>query len=248
MEERLSEVMLDNQLNGVHCKEYLSSCHNALEDALRSLQRGDSFTFDHSSKEFSKNQRYGRIMVAFFNHATNRTSLLNFYRESKQYSSRIYRVPTREYSTKLTGSDHDSKEKQVTSPGSFEGPGFSSIARSTNSVKSESLTNIHIEGAGSFSYILSKGFEVSSWMIRNSFNFLIKSPGVLLYYLTHPKEISAKMSEFKEHAKKEANHYWMGMKVIYLVFEASLLIFHPLLSSRFPKIPNPVLFTYSLFS
>jgi hypothetical protein len=231
MAEHLPEVMLANRLTEVHCKKYSSSCPNALKDARWSFERGDSFTFDHSSIESSKNWRYGRIMVAFFNHATNSASPLNFYRDSKHYSSSFCSGPTREYSTKFSGSDHDSKEKQVTSPGAVEGSGFSSIARSTNSGKSESFTNTHIEGAWSFSYILSKGFEVSSWMIRNSFNFLIKSPGVLLYYLTHPKELSGKMSEFKEHAKKEANHYWMGMKVIYLVFEASLLIFHPLLSS-----------------
>ena len=44
-------------------------------------------------------------------------------------------------------------------------------------------------------------------------SFLFKLPGVMLFYLTHPKELKAKLQELKEAAKKEAHHYWMGTKV-----------------------------------
>lgn len=217
--EHCHEVMLANGVIGTR--------RSALKDAQWRVEKGSSFTSDHSSMECTKIRHYGRIAVPCFNLINNSTSPITFYRKSEPYSSSFYRVPAREYSTKLTGSDHDNKEKQVTTPGAFEGSGFSSIARSASSVKSESSTKTHVEGAGSFSfsYFLSKAFEVSSWVIRNTFHFLIKSPGVLLYYVTHPKELSAKMSEFKEHAKKEANHYWMGMKVIYFVLDAVLFHF-----------------------
>jgi hypothetical protein len=225
MVEHCHEVILANGLIGMPSTKYSSTRRNALKDAHWNAERGSSVTSDRSSMQFPKARRYGQFAVPCFNRITNSTSPKSFYRKSEQYSSSFYRVPTRGYSTKLPGSDHDNKEKQVTSPGAIEGSGFSSIARSANSVKSESSTKSHVEGAGSFSYFLSKAVEVSSWVIRNSFHFLIKSPGVLLYYLTHPKELSAKLSEFKEHAKKEANHYWMGMKVIYLVLEAFLFHF-----------------------
>lgn len=45
------------------------------------------------------------------------------------------------------------------------------------------------------------------------FSFFIKLPGVMWFYLTHPKELRARLQELKEAAKKEAHHYWMGSKV-----------------------------------
>ena len=44
-------------------------------------------------------------------------------------------------------------------------------------------------------------------------SFLFKLPGVMWFYLTHPKELRARLQELKEAAKKEAHHYWMGTKV-----------------------------------
>lgn len=43
--------------------------------------------------------------------------------------------------------------------------------------------------------------------------FLLKLPGVMWFYLTHPKDLYARLQELKEAAKKEAHHYWMGSKV-----------------------------------
>jgi hypothetical protein len=44
-------------------------------------------------------------------------------------------------------------------------------------------------------------------------SFFIKLPGIMWFYLTHPKELRARLQELKEAAKKEAHHYWMGSKV-----------------------------------
>ncbi len=33
------------------------------------------------------------------------------------------------------------------------------------------------------------------------------------FYLTHPRDLYARMQELKEAAKKEAHHYYMGSKV-----------------------------------
>ncbi len=45
-------------------------------------------------------------------------------------------------------------------------------------------------------------------------SFIMKIPGVLWFYLTHPKEFKEKMMELKEAAKKEAHHYYMGTKLL----------------------------------
>jgi len=45
-------------------------------------------------------------------------------------------------------------------------------------------------------------------------SFLVKIPGVMWFYLTHPKEFREKLVELKEAAKKEAHHYYMGSKLL----------------------------------
>jgi len=44
--------------------------------------------------------------------------------------------------------------------------------------------------------------------------FIMATPGVLWFYLTHPAEFKQKMIDFKEAAKKEAHHYYMGTKLL----------------------------------
>ena len=49
-------------------------------------------------------------------------------------------------------------------------------------------------------------------------DFIMATPGVLWFYLTHPAEFRQKMIDFKEAAKKEAHHYWMGTKVSKIIY------------------------------
>lgn len=205
---------------------FSSSGNGELKEVPWSTVRESCIVSDYSLIKLSSiYQRYARqIADTHVNHGSsssyrvtnhcgqygrqlNQNYILN---RSKVFST------SRRLSTKFTGSDPEKKDKNMPSPGVGDASGFSSIASSANSIKSTSSTKSLAEEGGSslFFNLLSKGIEVSSWMIRTSFNLLIKSPSVLFYYLTRPKELSAKISEFKEHAKKEANHYWMGMKVI----------------------------------
>ena len=57
----------------------------------------------------------------------------------------------------------------------------------------------------------SKSFIISS--SKTIASIIIKLPGVMLFYLTHPREFKSKLSELVEAAKKEAHHYYMGSKV-----------------------------------
>jgi len=50
--------------------------------------------------------------------------------------------------------------------------------------------------------------------IKSLASFLAKTPGVLWFYLTHPKEFKEKLLELKDMAKKEAHHYYMGSKLL----------------------------------
>lgn len=45
-------------------------------------------------------------------------------------------------------------------------------------------------------------------------SMIAKTPGILYFYMTHPKEFKEKMLEIKEAAKKEAHHYYMGSKLL----------------------------------
>lgn len=45
-------------------------------------------------------------------------------------------------------------------------------------------------------------------------NFFFKLPGVVWFYLTHPKDLVARLHELKEAAQHEINHYYMGSKLL----------------------------------
>lgn len=50
--------------------------------------------------------------------------------------------------------------------------------------------------------------------IKSLVSLIAKTPGILWFYMTHPKEFKEKMVELKEAAKKEAHHYYMGSKLL----------------------------------
>lgn len=67
--------------------------------------------------------------------------------------------------------------------------------------------------------ILEKSYATKAKDLLNAgvqllINFIVKTPGVLWYFLTHPKELREKLISFKELAKKEVNHYYMGSKLL----------------------------------
>mmetsp|Transcript_13854 Transcript_13854/g.26098 ORF Transcript_13854/g.26098 Transcript_13854/m.26098 type:complete len:820 (-) Transcript_13854:271-2730(-) len=50
--------------------------------------------------------------------------------------------------------------------------------------------------------------------VKSLATMIAKTPGVMWYYITHPKEFREKLTELKELAKKEAHHYYMGSKLL----------------------------------
>ena len=62
--------------------------------------------------------------------------------------------------------------------------------------------------------IAKRAVDGTMWALKALFNMLAKTPGVLWFYLTHPKDFKNKLTELKEAAIKEAHHYWMGSKLL----------------------------------
>jgi LETM1 and EF-hand domain-containing protein 1 len=59
-----------------------------------------------------------------------------------------------------------------------------------------------------------KATDTVQWALKSIFSLLAKSPGVMWFYITHPKDFRKKLAELKEAAVKEAHHYWMGSKLL----------------------------------
>ncbi len=76
----------------------------------------------------------------------------------------------------------------------------SSLAKTTNMDKKEDS-------------IMKKATDATLWAVKSIVSMLAKTPGVLWFYITHPKDFRNKLAELKEAAVKEAHHYWVGSKV-----------------------------------
>lgn len=59
-----------------------------------------------------------------------------------------------------------------------------------------------------------KALDLTKAGVKLLINFIIKTPGVLWYFLSRPKELRMKLIEFRDLVKKEANHYYMGSKLL----------------------------------
>jgi len=64
------------------------------------------------------------------------------------------------------------------------------------------------------SSIVKKAADATLWAAKSLISMLAKMPGVMWFYMTHPKEFRKKLGELKEAAVKEAHHYWMGSKLL----------------------------------
>mmetsp|Transcript_13323 Transcript_13323/g.26752 ORF Transcript_13323/g.26752 Transcript_13323/m.26752 type:complete len:935 (-) Transcript_13323:2303-5107(-) len=77
----------------------------------------------------------------------------------------------------------------------------SSLAKSSGSDKKEDS-------------VMKKATDATLSAIKSIISMLAKTPGVLWFYITHPKEFRYKLIELKEAAVKEAHHYWVGSKLL----------------------------------
>ena len=61
---------------------------------------------------------------------------------------------------------------------------------------------------------IAKGtYDMTLWLTKATFRFIIHLPGNTIFFLTHAKERREKIADMKEFIKKEVDHYWVGFKV-----------------------------------
>ncbi|KAL7551110.1 hypothetical protein ACHAWF_014310, partial [Thalassiosira exigua] len=99
-------------------------------------------------------------------------------------------------STSAATTDETEKKEATTAP-----PTPSKTSSTTTLVKKEPS-------------IATKAADSVSWALKSLLALVAKTPGVLWYYLTHPKQLRIKLGELKESVKEEINHYWMGSKLL----------------------------------
>lgn len=54
-----------------------------------------------------------------------------------------------------------------------------------------------------------------AYIMSSILSILRATPSVLWFYLTHPSDLRSKLNEWKELAKAEAHHYYMGSKLLW---------------------------------
>lgn len=63
--------------------------------------------------------------------------------------------------------------------------------------------------------VIRKGLDLTTNASKALFSFLMKLPGNLLFYATHPAETRASWHRLRDMAKEEAHHYWVGTKLLW---------------------------------
>jgi len=118
----------------------------------------------------------------------------------------------------ITASKVDEKETKERVDSTAESATKSSSDTDTASNSRTSATNTderYISTAATTEKsIVQKSTDFLLAVLKTTIAFLVKLPGVIWHYLTHPAELRAKLTELKGHAIKEAEHFWMGCKLL----------------------------------
>ena len=72
--------------------------------------------------------------------------------------------------------------------------------------------------------IVRKGLDLTISIFRTVVTFLVRLPGNIFYYITHPEERRNRIAELKQLARDEAHHYWVGTKVRIRWYSRSAII------------------------
>lgn len=122
---------------------------------------------------------------------------------------------------------HEQKVLMSTSSSSSENPkgSFSTQAKiptpkAANPTTSSPLASFHPKA-------VFRGVVDFTWsMTKMVVKFILSLPGNILFFLTHPKERREKITEIKDFAKKEFDHYYIGTKVSFFFFFVECSLSH----------------------
>ena len=111
------------------------------------------------------------------------------------------------------GRSFSTAKTNTTTKGGLEGGNGSHKERKDGVPKqpSPNLGAVHEKKEAS---MLSKATDASSSVLKSILTLLAKSPGVMWFYITHPKKFRKQLTKMKESVVKEAHHYWMGSKLL----------------------------------
>lgn len=121
-----------------------------------------------------------------------------------QGPNRKVNITSRAFSTSSqssTTTEEQTKKQQVSPSTNSPTKSASSVLHRTKSVEKEKSITVRAQ-------------EMVKSAISSLVSMLLKTPGILWFYITHPKEFRNKLSELKDHAKKEIHHYYMGSKLL----------------------------------
>lgn len=180
-----------------------SSQHNiykrTLEDSPQTLLVRQ--TYKYPSKLLSRKQRIGRTKISSNFPFCSYVDCASFEVEDDRfdvYPMRDKRVQCRTFSTAKSSQPHEQSSSNATvSP---DAASFSTSAQSIVMKKDSTYSE--------------KAKDIMARVSKSIYDIILATPGVLWFYLTHPKDFRQKMLDLKEAAKKEAHHYWMGTKLL----------------------------------
>ena len=164
--------------------------------------------FHHQSRNFGLSIQSADFMSCNFsrnrrNSSHQWDSKMHFY---PQYESRVF-LSTSPPSSSSSDKTADEKPRQ-------KAPGFATHAKipipkssPTLSTSSNPLTSIDLKA------ILKGSLDMTLYLTKSLFRFIIHLPGNTIFYITNPKERREKIADLKESIKKEVDHYWVGIKV-----------------------------------
>lgn len=73
--------------------------------------------------------------------------------------------------------------------------------------------------------ILRKGLDLMSAAFRAIVLFAVNLPGNILYFATRPTELNERLQGIWESVKHEANHYWVGTKLLWEEVKTARMLF-----------------------
>ena len=112
-------------------------------------------------------------------------------------------------------------------------PGFATHAKIPIPKSSPTLsTSSNPLASIDFKAILKGSLDMTLYLTKSLFRFIIQLPGNLFFMATNPKARKEKIAEMKKSIKKEVDHYWVGIKVSMNTSNAEVMILFLRLQKR----------------
>lgn len=121
-----------------------------------------------------------------------------------QYESRAF------LSTSSSSDSSSKRNEQKQNPPNYSTHAKIPIPKSspTGSTSLNPLASIDVKA------IMKGSADMTIWLTKTIFKFIIHLPGNTVFYATHPNERKEKIAGIKESIKKEVDHYWVGIKLL----------------------------------